>query len=142
MIRDADIVFATSSLEVGYDDPDMILVYQHYAPNNLASFIQRKGCGGRGADDRPVTGVTLSPYSPRDSWYFRRPSRMLDEGRFAVPLNMSNHFVRLGQVLSVILDTLARLTGRGETLTSLLPGPVSVPASSERPLSHSPPGRL
>ena len=43
LIRRSDVVFATSSLEVGYDDPDITLVYQQYAPQNLASFIQRKG---------------------------------------------------------------------------------------------------
>jgi hypothetical protein len=107
MIRRSDLVFATSSLEVGYDDPDLALVFQHYAPNNLASFIQRKGRGGRGLDDRPVTGVTLSPYSPRDSWYFRRPQRMLDSTRFDVPLNAGNYFVRRGQVLATLLDALA-----------------------------------
>lgn len=107
LIRGSDIVFTTSSLEVGYDDPDIALVYQHYSPNNLASFIQRKGRGGRGADDRPITGVTLSPYSPRDSWYFRRPRIMLDGSNFRVPLNMGNYFVRRGQVLSVVLDALA-----------------------------------
>jgi hypothetical protein len=32
---------------VGYDDPGITLVYQHYAPQNLASFIQRKGRGGQ-----------------------------------------------------------------------------------------------
>jgi hypothetical protein len=107
MIRRSDLVFATSSLEVGYDDPDLALVFQHYAPNNLASFIQRKGRGGRGLDDRPVTGVTVSPYSPRDSWYFRRPQRMLDSTRFDVPLNAGNYFVRRGQVLATLLDALA-----------------------------------
>ena len=95
-------------MEVGYDDPDMALVYQHYAPNNLASFIQRKGRGGRGLDDRPVTGVTLSPYSPQDSWYFRRPQRMLDSAHFEVPLNADNYFVRRGQLLATLLDALAR----------------------------------
>src|SRR5262249_4239197 len=36
LIEGADVLFATSSLEVGYDDPEMALVYQHYAPTNLA----------------------------------------------------------------------------------------------------------
>ena len=63
LIKNSDVVFATSSLEVGYDDPDITLVYQHYAPQNLASFVQRKGRGGRGSDDRPITGITLSIYS-------------------------------------------------------------------------------
>jgi hypothetical protein len=108
MIRSSDIVFATSTLEVGYDDPDMALVYQHYAPRNLASFIQRKGRGGRGTDDRPITAVTLSPYSPLDSWYFRRPERMLDQRNFEIPLNMGNFFVVRGQLVALLLDAIAR----------------------------------
>ena len=108
MMRKSDIIFSTSSLEVGYDDPDMNLVYQHYAPVNLASFVQRKGRGGRGADDRPLTGVTLSPYSPRDSWYFRRPELMLDAADFEIPLNMNNYFVRRGQAIAALLDGLSR----------------------------------
>ncbi|MGB3929685.1 MAG: DEAD/DEAH box helicase, partial [Sphingobium sp.] len=67
LIKSSDILFATSSLEVGFDDPDMTMVFQHYAPQNLASFIQRKGRGGRGIDDRPMTGVTLSLYARRGS---------------------------------------------------------------------------
>ena len=100
LIYDNDILFATSSLEVGFDDPDMMMVYQHYAPTNLASFIQRKGRGGRGSDDRPITGVTLSLFSPTDSWYFRYPERMLDAKSFHIPINVQNFFVRRGQVLS------------------------------------------
>jgi ATP-dependent helicase YprA (DUF1998 family) len=111
MIRRCDLVFATSSLEVGYDDPEMILVYQHYAPTNLASFIQRKGRGGRDSDDRPVTGITLSLYSPRDSWFFRHPDRMLAADGFEVPLNMGNFFVRRGQAVAALLDGVARGLG-------------------------------
>ena len=133
LIRRSDVVFATSSLEVGYDDPEMALVYQHYAPKNLASFIQRKGRGGRGVDDRPVTGVTLSPYSPMDSWYFRRPHRMLDTTHFDVPLNVRNYFVRRGQALATLLDALARHTavngGTGLTIDS---GEVAVAAGPLR----------
>ncbi|POF32613.1 AAA domain-containing protein [Roseibium marinum] len=108
LIKDSDIVFATSSLEVGYDDPDITLVYQHYAPLNLASFIQRKGRGGRGADDRPITAATLSIYSSRDSWWFRRPHEMIEPATFETPLNPGNHFVRRGQVLAIMLDAFAR----------------------------------
>jgi hypothetical protein len=107
MIQQSDVVFATSSLEVGFDDPDMILVYQHYAPANLASFVQRKGRGGRGTDDRPITGVTLSVYSPRDARYFRRPRLMLDAAGFEIPLNMKNYFIIRGQALALILDCMA-----------------------------------
>lgn len=107
-IRRADLVFATSSLEVGFDDPDMILVYQHYAPANRASFAQRKGRGGRGVDDRPVTGCTLSIYSPEDNWYFRHPDLLLGRGGYDIPLNPGNHFVRRGQAVAAVLDAVAR----------------------------------
>ncbi|MFO0822558.1 MAG: DEAD/DEAH box helicase [Gemmataceae bacterium] len=105
----ADLVFSTSSLEVGFDDPDMILVYQHYAPGNLASFAQRKGRGGRGTDDRPVTGCTLSIYSPKDNWYFRHPDLLLEGSGFDVPLNPDNFFVRRGQAVATLLDAVARV---------------------------------
>ena len=107
MIKQSDVVFATSSLEVGYDDPDIAFVFQHYAPQNLASFIQRKGRGGRGADDRPLTAVTLSMYSPKDSYWYARPDLMLDAGKFDAPVNPDNHFVRRSQLLSLSLDAFA-----------------------------------
>ncbi|MBJ7533299.1 AAA family ATPase [Rhodomicrobium vannielii ATCC 17100] len=112
LVKGADVVFATSSLEVGYDDPDITLVYQHYAPQNLASFVQRKGRGGRALDDRPTTAVTLSIYSPRDSWWFRRPREMISPTGFQIPLNPDNFFVRRGQALTTLLDGLARRARR------------------------------
>lgn len=118
IVKGSDIVFATSALEVGYDDPDITLVYQHYAPQNLASFIQRKGRGGRGVDDRPTTAVTLSIYSPRDSWYFRRPAEMISPANFRIPLNPHNHFVRRGQALATLLDGLARSVARGREFSA------------------------
>lgn len=107
-IQRSDLVFSTASLEVGYDDPDMAFVYQHYAPSNLASFVQRKGRGGRGSDDRPVTGITLSIYSARDAWYYHRPTALLDSRRFEVPLNLSNPIVARGQLATLLLDLIAR----------------------------------
>jgi hypothetical protein len=112
-IQRSDLVFSTASLEVGYDDPDMAFVYQHYAPSNLASFVQRKGRGGRGSDDRPVTGITLSIYSARDSWYYQRPTALLDSRGFEVPLNLSNPIVARGQLATLILDLVARREGLG-----------------------------
>jgi hypothetical protein len=124
LVKGADVVFATSSLEVGYDDPDITLVYQHYAPQNLASFIQRKGRGGRSVDDRPTTAVTLSIYSPRDSWWFRRPSEMIAPSGFRIPLNPENYFVRRAQALSALLDGLSKGPARrGELDTRVGPTP-------------------
>lgn len=112
LIKSSDILFATSSLEVGFDDPDITMVYQHYAPQNLASFIQRKGRGGRGIDDRPLTGVTLSLYSPRDTWWFSHPRDMIEPKGFDVPINPDNHFVVRGQVLATLLDGMAAYMSR------------------------------
>jgi hypothetical protein len=112
-IKNSDLVFSTASLEVGYDDPEMAFVYQHYAPSNLASFVQRKGRGGRGNDDRPVTGITLSIYSARDSWYYRRPTALLDSRGFEVPLNLANPIVARGQLATLVLDLMARREGLG-----------------------------
>ncbi len=112
IVKDSDVAFATSSLEVGYDDPEITLVYQHYAPLNLASFVQRKGRGGRGSDDRPTTGVTLSIYSPRDAWWFRNPEDMIAPKGFRSPLNPSNAFVRRAHAVAAMLDDLARKAGQ------------------------------
>ena len=137
LIHRSDVVFTTSSLEVGYDDPDITLVYQHYAPNNLASFIQRKGRGGRGVDDRPITGVTLSPYSPRDSWYYHRPHQMLDSTHFAVPLNVGNYFVRRGQVLAALLDAIAHRTSTtGEAGFTTHNGKLAISKSTLEQANH------
>ena len=60
--RDADLVVATASLEVGYNDPRVGLVLQHKAPHDAAAFIQRRGRAGRIRGTRPWTVVALSDY--------------------------------------------------------------------------------
>jgi hypothetical protein len=59
---DADVIVATSSLEVGFDDPDVGGVVQHKAPRDDAAFLQRKGRAGRTERMRPWTVVVLSDY--------------------------------------------------------------------------------
>jgi superfamily II DNA/RNA helicase len=58
----ADVIVATSSLEVGFDDPEVGAVIQHKAPRDDAAFIQRKGRAGRRQAIRPWTVVVLSDY--------------------------------------------------------------------------------
>lgn len=55
----ADVVVATASLEVGYDDPYVGAVVQHKAPRSSASFLQRKGRAGRLRQTR-ADGTTVS----------------------------------------------------------------------------------
>jgi hypothetical protein len=58
----AEVIVATSSLEVGFDDPDVGAVIQHKAPRDDAAFIQRKGRAGRPQQMRPWTLLVLSDY--------------------------------------------------------------------------------
>ncbi len=107
-----DIVFATTVLEVGYDDPSIQLVVQHHAPRNPASFVQKKGRAGRSLQDRPVTAVTLSRHSFRDAFYYQNPRLLYDPADYRPPLNVENYFVHRFQSLALLFDELARLTGR------------------------------
>ncbi|WP_342660848.1 ATP-dependent RNA helicase DeaD [Rhodococcus ruber] len=66
---DAEIVVATASLEVGFDDDRVGAVLQHKAPHDAAQFLQRKGRAGRNADTRPWTVVVLSDWGrDREAW--------------------------------------------------------------------------
>jgi hypothetical protein len=125
-----DIVFATSVLEVGYDDPSIQFVYQHHAPNTTASFVQKKGRAGRSTDDRPITAVTLSRHSYKDAFYFQNPDYLTEAGEYNPPLNVENYFVQRFHSLALFFDELARLEhssgenyavidGRGEVDTHL-----------------------
>src|SRR3546814_20643433 len=109
----------------------MSLCYHHYAPLNLASFIQRKGRGGSGSDDRPITAATLSINSSRDSWWFRKTHEMIEPSGFDTPLNPNNHFIRRGQVLATMLDAFARHQSRRTAELVLAPLP-RAPIKEER----------
>ena len=71
------VVVATSSLELGYDDPFVGAVLQHKAPRNAASFVQRRGRGGRKKGARPWTVVVLSDYG-RDRIAFQAYEHLFD----------------------------------------------------------------
>jgi len=58
----ADVIVATASLEVGFNDPNVGAIIQHKAPRDTASFLQRKGRAGRSRAMRPWTVVVLSDY--------------------------------------------------------------------------------
>lgn len=106
-----DIIFATTALEVGYDDPAIQFILQHHAPRTPASFVQKKGRAGRALDDRPITAVTLSRHSFRDAFYFQNPKLLCDPADYRPPLNVGNFFVQRFQSLAFVFDELARLEG-------------------------------
>lgn len=65
----SDIIVATASLEVGFNDPEVNAVVQHKAPRDVAQFLQRKGRAGRRTEMRPWTIVMLSGYGrDRVAW--------------------------------------------------------------------------
>jgi hypothetical protein len=60
--RAADVIVATASLEVGFNDPSVGAVLQHKAPLDVAQYLQRKGRAGRLRQTRPFMLVALSDY--------------------------------------------------------------------------------
>lgn len=68
------LVIATSTLEVGFNDPTVGAVLQHKAPRSMVSFLQRKGRAGCVRVMRPCTIVVTSAYG-RDRWAFQARRR-------------------------------------------------------------------
>ena len=73
----AQIIVASPSLEVGYDDRQVGAVIQHKAPRDPASFLQRKGHAGRLRATRPWTIVVLSDYG-RDRLAYQAYDQLFD----------------------------------------------------------------
>ena len=63
------------------------MVYQHYAPRNLASSFNAKGA----AAAAPMIGRSLALlylfHNSRDTWWFRKPQEMISPTGFDTPLN-------------------------------------------------------
>lgn len=92
-IAQGDIVVATASLEVGVDDENFRATIHYRPPLNVFSFIQRRGRAGRRQDDIAYTLMILGNESD-DEFYFRRRNRLIDGGRYELPLNPNNPVVR------------------------------------------------
>ncbi|MEV6638464.1 protein DpdJ [Amycolatopsis sp. NPDC051371] len=102
----ADIIVATSSLEVGYDDPRVGAVLQHKAPRDIAQFLQRKGRAGRLQSQRPWTVVVLSDFG-RDRLAFQSYETILDPSIPAKSLPLGNQAVRKMQAAMCLVDWIA-----------------------------------
>lgn len=102
-----DLIPTSPSLEVGFDDESIQLVYQHKAPHNAASFIQRRGRAGRDPNDSPVIITLLWPYRQDDAFYFFRPEALYEPIFDDAPLNAANFNVQQTHVLLAFFDLLA-----------------------------------
>lgn len=109
----AKLVIATSTLEVGFNDPDVGGVIQHKAPRDMASFLQRKGRGGRTRGMRPWTLVITSAYG-RDRWVYDNPEQIFDPVLPELNLPVRNSYIQHIQAAFALMDWLGNnLTRQG-----------------------------
>ena len=131
MSDDAEVVVATSTLEVGFDDARVGAVLQHKAPHDAASFLQRKGRAGREPVTRPWTVVVLSDWG-RDQAAWDAYDAMFDPELPAKSLPLDNRYVQRIQSVYALLDWLSQQVGayaRRGSVWSDLTGPADVLAS-------------
>ncbi|MFC7500600.1 protein DpdJ [Nocardioides sp. CPCC 206347] len=102
----AQLIVATASLEVGYDDPDVGVVIQHKAPRGVAAFLQRKGRAGRQRGMRPYTAVVLSDYG-RDRATYEAWDTLFDPVLPDLVLPIRNRAVLRMQATIAMIDWLA-----------------------------------
>lgn len=118
----AEVVIATASLEVGFDDPRVGAVLQHKAPRDIASFLQRKGRAGRPQGMRPWTVVVLSDYG-RDREVYESWDMLLDPTLPPRTLPVHNRQVLRMHAAQCLVDWLSiRTTSRYVNLWSYLGG--------------------
>jgi hypothetical protein len=109
--QNTDMVIATSTLEVGFNDPTVGAVIQHKAPRSMASFLQRKGRAGRTRSMRPWTIVVTSAYG-RDRWAFQHAEDLFSPVLPSMDLPIDNYYVRKMQAAYTIMDWAANELGR------------------------------
>lgn len=100
---DADMIVATSSLEVGFNDPKVGAVIQHKAPRSVASYLQRKGRAGRPRAMRPWTVVVLSDFG-RDRVVYQHYEQLLSPEIKQQRLPIANSHVHRMQACLAVLE--------------------------------------
>lgn len=109
----SDLIVATSSLEVGFDDPEVGATIHHKAPRSLASFVQRKGRAGRRRGTRPWTVVVLSDYGA-DRWAFQNADQLFEPQLDSIYLPVENSHVMRMQAAYFLIDWIGRQLGDGD----------------------------
>ncbi|QXE25870.1 putative helicase [Richelia sinica FACHB-800] len=104
---DADVIVATASLEVGFNDPEVGGVIQHKAPRDMASFLQRKGRAGRRRIMRPWTVVVLSDYG-RDRIAYQGYDMLFNPVLEKRSLPIANRYVIRIQAVFAFIDWVAQ----------------------------------
>jgi hypothetical protein len=120
----SDIIVASSSLEVGYDDPEVGAILHHKKPTSLSSFIQRRGRAGRKRGVRPWTVVVLSDYGG-DRWAFQQSERLFLPEIDSIFLPITNPYILRVQAAYFLVDWLGRRIGRRSPFAYLKPSDYS-----------------
>jgi hypothetical protein len=102
----SQLIVATASLELGFDDPDVGAVLQHKAPRGVAAFLQRKGRAGRTRGMRPYTAVVLSDYG-RDRATYEAWDALFDPMLPRLVMPIRNRAVLRMQAALATMDWLA-----------------------------------
>jgi len=118
----SDLVIATSSLEVGFDDPEVGVMVHHKRPSAMASFVQRKGRAGRRKGMRPWTVVVLSDYGA-DRYMFHNVERLFRPEIDSIFLPVSNQYVLRQQAVYFLIDWLGLQVRKGGPFAYLRPTP-------------------
>jgi hypothetical protein len=117
--KNSDLILATSSLEVGFDDPQVGMILHHKSPTSMSSFIQRKGRAGRTRGSRPWTAVILSDYG-RDRWAFQAAERLFNPEIDRIHLPVANPYVLRVQMALFLVDWLGQEIDKADSPFSYL----------------------
>jgi hypothetical protein len=129
-----DIIVATASLEVGFNDQGVGGVIQHKAPRDNAQFLQRKGRAGRSRDMRPWTVAVLSDYG-RDRLAYQGYDLLFDPELPPRALPTGNRHVLRIQAIYATLDYLSLTMGPAAPAGSVwsnLAGPTDARSHRQR----------
>ncbi len=104
---ESDIVIATATLEVGFNETNVGAVIQHKAPRSMAPYIQRKGRAGRTRKMRPWTAVVLSDYG-RDRLVYMAYEQLFDPELPANTLPLNNRYIARIQAVYCLIEYLSK----------------------------------
>jgi hypothetical protein len=127
----SDVVVATSSLEVGFNDPRVGAVVQHRGPRDLATFVQRRGRAGRSVDMRPWMVTVLSEYG-QDRLAFQLYEQLFDPTLPARHLPTANRYVLRIQAAFTLLDWISSRLPASGSMWGLMAGPAGDKRAAER----------
>jgi len=113
--KGADVVVATSSLEVGFDDQTVGAVIQYKMPTSTASLLQRKGRAGRTQMMRPLMAIVLSPYGRDRAAWTNAENSIFAPRVEAKRLPLSNRYTQKMQATYALLDWLHSHAGVNNT---------------------------